>query len=180
MRIYSTSGTTGTPSFIPLTAADLATWVRTSARSYAASGWRGASASSRPITLAPSSPGCARRLRPARPLPHSRWLRQYRAAHRRGRASETDGRRDYAVLRAASRRVGAETRHRSRQVEREAGDGGGGARRRRTGDALEARGGLGRERHRGDGHRRHFRVLWGECEEQAGMHFSGAASSILS
>src|SRR5260370_20521893 len=38
MRIYSTSGTTGAPSFIPLTAADLEVWVRTSARSYAASG----------------------------------------------------------------------------------------------------------------------------------------------
>ena len=38
VRIYSTSGTTGTPSFIPLTAADLEAWVRTSARSYAASG----------------------------------------------------------------------------------------------------------------------------------------------
>ena len=37
-RIYSTSGTTGTPSYIPLTAADLDVWVRTSARSYAASG----------------------------------------------------------------------------------------------------------------------------------------------
>jgi phenylacetate-CoA ligase len=37
-RIYSTSGTTGTPSFIPLTAADLEVWVRTSARSYAGSG----------------------------------------------------------------------------------------------------------------------------------------------
>ncbi len=37
-RIYSTSGTTGTPSYIPLTADDLDNWVRTSARSYAASG----------------------------------------------------------------------------------------------------------------------------------------------
>ena len=37
-RIYSTSGTTGTPSFIPLTASDLEHWVTTSARSYAASG----------------------------------------------------------------------------------------------------------------------------------------------
>jgi len=41
VRIYSTSGTTGTPSFIPLTASDLDVWVRTSARSYAASGVRG-------------------------------------------------------------------------------------------------------------------------------------------
>src|SRR5271157_3907360 len=38
VRIYSTSGTTGTPSYIPLSAADLEVWVRTSARSYAASG----------------------------------------------------------------------------------------------------------------------------------------------
>jgi phenylacetate-CoA ligase len=38
VRIYSTSGTTGTPSYIPLTAADLEVWVRTSSRSYAASG----------------------------------------------------------------------------------------------------------------------------------------------
>ncbi len=37
-RIYSTSGTTGTPSFIPLTHDDLENWVTTSARSYAASG----------------------------------------------------------------------------------------------------------------------------------------------
>jgi phenylacetate-CoA ligase len=38
VRIYSTSGTTGTPSYIPLTAADLETWIMGSARSYAASG----------------------------------------------------------------------------------------------------------------------------------------------
>jgi phenylacetate-CoA ligase len=37
-RIYSTSGTTGTPSYVPLTAGDVDVWVRTSARSYAASG----------------------------------------------------------------------------------------------------------------------------------------------
>jgi phenylacetate-CoA ligase len=38
VRIFSTSGTTGTPSYIPLTAQDLDNWVTTSARSYAASG----------------------------------------------------------------------------------------------------------------------------------------------
>jgi phenylacetate-CoA ligase len=37
-RIYSTSGTTGTPSYIPLTAGDVENWVTGSARSYAASG----------------------------------------------------------------------------------------------------------------------------------------------
>jgi phenylacetate-CoA ligase len=40
VRIYSTSGTTGTPSYIPLTAGDLDNWVTGSARSYAASGVR--------------------------------------------------------------------------------------------------------------------------------------------
>jgi phenylacetate-CoA ligase len=38
VRIYSTSGTTGTPSFIPLTAQDLDNWITGSARSYGASG----------------------------------------------------------------------------------------------------------------------------------------------
>ena len=38
VRIYSTSGTTGTPSYIPLTAGDLDNWVTGSARSYSASG----------------------------------------------------------------------------------------------------------------------------------------------
>ena len=38
VRIYSTSGTTGTPSYVPLTASDLENWIAGSARSYAASG----------------------------------------------------------------------------------------------------------------------------------------------
>jgi phenylacetate-CoA ligase len=38
VRIYSTSGTTGAPSYVPLTAGDLDNWVIASARSYAASG----------------------------------------------------------------------------------------------------------------------------------------------
>ena len=38
VRIHSTSGTTGTPSYIPLTKADLDNWVTGSARSYGASG----------------------------------------------------------------------------------------------------------------------------------------------
>ena len=37
-RVYSTSGTTGSPSYIPLTAADVDNWVSGSARSYGASG----------------------------------------------------------------------------------------------------------------------------------------------
>ena len=38
VRIHSTSGTTGRPSYIPLTASDLECWTIGSARSYAASG----------------------------------------------------------------------------------------------------------------------------------------------
>jgi len=38
VRIYSTSGTTGAPSWIPLTVEDLGNWIAGSARSYAASG----------------------------------------------------------------------------------------------------------------------------------------------
>jgi phenylacetate-CoA ligase len=38
VRIYSTSGTTGAPTFVPLTADDVEAWVTVSARSYGASG----------------------------------------------------------------------------------------------------------------------------------------------
>jgi phenylacetate-CoA ligase len=38
VRIHSTSGTTGVPSYIPLTAGDLDNWITGSSRSYAASG----------------------------------------------------------------------------------------------------------------------------------------------
>jgi len=38
VRVFSTSGTTGVPSYIPLTQGDLENWIRTSCRSYAASG----------------------------------------------------------------------------------------------------------------------------------------------
>jgi phenylacetate-CoA ligase len=40
VRVYSTSGTTGTPSYIPLTAGDYENWVIGGARSYGASGVR--------------------------------------------------------------------------------------------------------------------------------------------
>jgi phenylacetate-CoA ligase len=40
VRIYSTSGTTGTPSYIPLTETDLDNWMTASSRSYATSGVR--------------------------------------------------------------------------------------------------------------------------------------------
>ena len=39
-RIFSTSGTTGTPSYIPITPQDLENWIETCARSYVAAGLR--------------------------------------------------------------------------------------------------------------------------------------------
>ncbi len=64
MRIHSTSGTTGAPTYIPLTASDLDNWITGSARSYAASGLdHRACASSRPTTPGRSRP--APRWRPS-------------------------------------------------------------------------------------------------------------------
>jgi phenylacetate-CoA ligase len=40
VRIYSTSGTTGDPCYMPVTAADLAMWIEISSRSYSATGLR--------------------------------------------------------------------------------------------------------------------------------------------
>ena len=40
VRIYSTSGTTGTPCYMPLTAKDLETWIEISSRAYTATGLR--------------------------------------------------------------------------------------------------------------------------------------------
>ena len=111
-RIYSTSGTTGTPSYIPLTAADLDVWVRTSARSYAASGI--AQRRTHRLDLqcrAVRRRRGARRVRAARPLPHPRRHRKHRAADGGRRAPQADRRRDDAVLCASPRRMGAPARH---------------------------------------------------------------------
>jgi phenylacetate-CoA ligase len=40
VRVYSTSGTTGDPCYMPLTAPDLASWIEISSRSYSATGLR--------------------------------------------------------------------------------------------------------------------------------------------
>ena len=92
VRIYSTSGTTGAPSYIPLTAGDLDNWVTASARSYAARGSQPASASSRPTTQALRRRCRARRLRATRADPHPRRHREHRAAGARDRAAPTRGR----------------------------------------------------------------------------------------
>ena len=82
VRIYSTSGTTGTPSYIPLTARrprQLGRPARRAATRPPAS--PPASGSSRTYNAGPFVAGRgARRLRPHRPLPHPGRHRQHRAA----------------------------------------------------------------------------------------------------
>ena len=173
VRIYSTSGTTGTPSYIPLTAGDLDNWVTGSARSYAASGVaRRASGSSRPTTPARSSPGAALDAFDRIGLcPHPGRHRQHRAADaarssclRPEAVVLTPSYAAYLVEWAAERGVDlARLQRRARARRRRAG-------RRRAGVPRELEAGWGAQRHRGDGHRRHRPSLWGECEEQDGMH----------
>ena len=80
VRIYSTSGTTGTPSYLPLTAGDLENWVTGSARSYAASGVVRRAADRLDLQRRPvRRRGGARRLRAHRPLPCPRRDREHRA-----------------------------------------------------------------------------------------------------
>ena len=170
VRIYSTSGTSGTPSYIPLTARDLENWVTGSARSYAASGVaRG------PADRLHLQRGSVRRrrrprrVRPDRPLPHPGRHRQHRAAGTRDRAPAAGGRGADAVIRRLTRRVGSRARSTSPRssVERVlvAGEPGGGEPAFR---ALLERG-LGRAGHRGDGDRRHRRLALGRVRG-AGRH----------
>ena len=111
VRIYSTSGTTGTPSYIPLTAGDLDNWVTGSARSYAASG---IAAGQRIVSTYNAGPFVAGAALAAferiglcpRPGRH----RQHRAAAARDRAAAARGRGAHALLRRPPDRVGGRAR----------------------------------------------------------------------
>ena len=170
-RIYSTSGTTGTPSYIPLTASDLENWIAGSARSYAASGIGPGERIVSTYNAGPFVAGAALASFDRLGLSHipvgtgntERLLRAIELLR-------PTGRRAHPLLRRPSDRV----RRRARldlaasSVERVlvAGEPGGGE------PAFRARleDGWGAQGHRGDGHRRHRVSLWGECEEQDGMH----------
>ena len=171
VRIYSTSGTTGTPSYIPLTAGDLDNWVTGSARSYAASGVAAGQRIVSTYNAGPFVAGAALALvRPHRPLPHPGRHGEHGAAAARDRAAPARGRRAHAVLRRAPRRVGGRARLRPPGVERRARARRGRARRRRAGLPRAARGGLGRAVTEAMGIGDIGISLWGECEEQDGMH----------
>ena len=171
VRIYSTSGTTGTPSYIPLTAGDLDNWVTGSSRSYAASG---IAAGERVVSTYNAGPFVAGAALASfdriGALPHPRRHREHRAADAGIELLRTGGRGAHALLRGLPHRVGARARLRpaGSSVERVlvAGEPGGGepAFRAKLEEGWGARvteamgiGDIGVS-------------LWGECEHQDGMH----------
>ena len=174
VRIYSTSGTTGSPSYIPLTAADLEVWVRTSARSYAASGvakgerivstynagpfvaGAGLAAFERlGLCHIPVGSGNSERLMAAVELlkPSAIAMTPSYALH----LAEWAGRRGMDLPRSSVKRVMV------------AGEPGGGEAAMRA--KLEAAWGASVTEGMGIGDI--SITLWGECEGKAGMHFSG-------
>ena len=174
-RIYSTSGTTGDPSYIAVTDADLAGWTDIGARSYAATGIAPGAARGAHLQLGP-----VRGRRRARRLgPHRRDRRSRSAA---ATPSGSCGRsRCSAPRRSAARRptrstspTGAASAGSSRASSACAcspSPASRAAERTRPAHAIEeAFGATVRE---AMGIADVSPSLWGECEEQAGMHFCG-------
>ena len=165
VRIYSTSGTTGTPSYIPLTAVRSRQLGRRSHRAaMLPPGSRAASADLH-LQCRAFRCGCgARRLQRARPLPYPCRERQYGAAdggRRLLRADILALTPSYAFHLAEW----ASARHRHWRLERRAADGCGRARRRRAGHARTPRRGLGASVTEAMGIGDISASLWGECEQ---------------
>ena len=177
VRIYSTSGTTGTPSYIPLTRGRSRRLDRDLQPLLRRLGGRGRRAHRLDLRRrAVRRRRGARRLRGARALPHPGRPGQHRAAAGGGRRAGARRDRADAVLCAAPGRDRRGARHRPRRRSSVAPAAGRGrARRRRAGAArrgCEAAWGATVTEAMGIGD---IAVsLWGECEAQAGMHFSGA------
>ena len=181
VRIYSTSGTTGTPSYIPLTAADLDNWVtELGAQLCGLGGQRRARRSSRPTMPGRSSPaprsppstGCGLCHIPVGTGNTERLM----AAIRLLKPTAAVMTPSYALHLAE---WAARARFRPRTVKRGAAAGRGRAGRRRAGDAGAARGGMGRQGHRGDGHRRHRGVAVGRMRSADAACISAAAASSM-
>jgi len=173
-RVYSTSGTTGTPSYIAVTAADLATWTEIGARSYAANG---IAKGRRAVLTYNSGPFVAGAVLDAWqrigatviPVGSGNTERLVRAFQVLG-AEALGCTPSYALYLADwCRERGIEPRSLGARVFSVAGEPGGGE--DATRHAIEdAFGATVRE---AMGIADVSPSLWGECEEQAGMHFSG-------
>jgi phenylacetate-CoA ligase len=154
VRIYSTSGTTGTPSYIPLTAGDLENWVAGGARSYGASG---VSAGQRIVSTYNAGPFVAGAALAAFdriglchiPVGTGNTERLLKAVEllRPEAVVLTPSYAAYLVEAAAERDLDLSESSVERVLV--------------AGEPGEARAGLGREGHRGDGDRRHWPVALG-------------------
>ena len=171
VRIYSTSGTTGTPSYLPLTASDLENWITGSARSYAASGVVAGQRIVSTYNAGPFVAGVALTAFERIGLCHvpvgtgntERLLLAIELL-RPEAVVLTPSYAAYLVESALER--GLDLRESSVERVLVAGEPGGG-----RGDLpRQARGRLGRKGHRGDGDRRHRPLAVGRVQEQDGMH----------
>ena len=173
-RIYSTSGTTGAPSYIPLVASDLGVWVRTSARSYAASGVARGERIVSTYNAGPFVAGAALTAFDALALCHipvgSGNTERLMAAVDLLKPTAVVMTPSYAFhLAEWSRQRGKNLANSSVRRVLVAGEPGGGEPAMRA--KLEEAWGASVTEAMGIGD---ISVsLWGECEEKAGMHFSG-------
>ncbi len=174
VRIFSTSGTTGTPSYIPLTANDLAAWIRISSRSYAASGLKAGDRLISTYNAGPFVGGVGLDAFQALGLCHipvgSGNAERLMAALRLLKAQALALTPSYALhLSEWARERGFDLAASPAERLIVAGEPGGGepAMRARLQEAWEAK--VTEAMGIGD----IAATLWGECEAQAGMHFSG-------
>ena len=174
VRIFSTSGTTGTPSYIPLTEADHAQWVRISSRSYAASGLKAGARLISTYNAGPFVAGVGLEAFHTLGLCHipigSGNTERLLTAMQDLKAEALALTPSYALhLAERARQRGIDLAH--SPVERliVAGEPGGGE------AAMRARleGAWGAKVTEAMGIGDIAATLWGECEAQAGMHFSG-------
>ncbi len=174
VRIYSTSGTTGTPSYIPLNAADLEVWLRTSSRSYAASGLQRGERIVSTYNAGPFVAGAALGAFDRLGLCHipvgAGNTERLVAAVEFLRPTVVAMTPSYALhLSEWARQRGIDLAHCSVKRVMVAGEPGGGEPAMRA--KLEAAWGASVTEAMGIGD---ISVsLWGECEAKAGMHFSG-------
>jgi phenylacetate-CoA ligase len=174
VRIFSTSGTTGRPSYIPLTAADLANWVRISSRSYAAAGLKSGDRMISTYNAGPFVAGIGLEAFQALKLCHipigSGNSERLLTALTQLKAQALALTPSYALhLAELARERGLDLRNSSVERLIVAGEPGGGepVMRARLQDAWAAK--VSEAMGIGD----IAATLWGECEHQQGMHFSG-------
>ncbi len=174
VRIFSTSGTTGTPSYIPLTEADLAQWIRISSRSYAASGLKAGDKLISTYNAGPFVAAVGLEAFSALRLCHipigSGNTERLMTAMRQLKVQAIALTPSYALhLAEWARDRGIDLRAESVRKLIVAGEPGGGepAMRARLEDAWRAK--VTEAMGMGD----IAATLWGECEAQQGMHFSG-------